>query len=91
MTPPRSRLINLRATRTAPGRRWAVDAGMARSTDAIQEGRQSEVSAPGDFMRVGVRGISIMARANAHGPDTLQLTACDQLASIHLQTGRDIR
>jgi hypothetical protein len=30
---------------------------------------------------------SIMARANAHGPDTLQQTACNQLASIHLQAG----
>ena len=28
-----------------------------------------------------------MARANAHGPDTLQQTACDQLASIHLKAG----
>ena len=28
-----------------------------------------------------------MARAKAYGPDTLQQTACDQLASIHLQTG----
>jgi hypothetical protein len=31
--------------------------------------------------------ISIMARAKAYGPDTLQQTAWDQLASIHLQTG----
>jgi len=28
-----------------------------------------------------------MARAKAYGPDTLQQTAWDQLASIHLQTG----
>jgi len=31
--------------------------------------------------------ISIMARAKAYRPDTLQQTAWDQLASIHLQTG----
>jgi len=31
--------------------------------------------------------ISIMARANAHGPDTSQQTVRDQLATIYLQTG----
>lgn len=31
--------------------------------------------------------ISIMAKANAHGPDTLQQTAWDKLALFHLQTG----
>jgi hypothetical protein len=31
--------------------------------------------------------ISIMARASAHGPDTLQQTVRDQLAKIYLQTG----
>ena len=31
--------------------------------------------------------ISIMARASAQGPDTLQQTSRDQLAKIHLQTG----
>jgi hypothetical protein len=30
--------------------------------------------------------ISIMARASAQGPDTLQQTVKDQLAQIHLQT-----
>ena len=34
--------------------------------------------------------ISIMARANAHGPDTLQQTARDQLASTPCRPGRSI-